>query len=467
MKNNKNGITLTKDLKYSSKVHWSFGLGSFLDQFYVSAFTVRVIFFYENEVFLSIVLIGIAFALYGFWNMINDPLLGWFSDQKTRFTQKMGRRFPWFLVGAIVMNFVYITIYLVPFSDQLFMFIWLLVTICLYEFCYSLWQVNWLALYPDKFRSHEERTKVGAVSTICAQIGSVTGILVPPLFISYGNVNSYIIAALAVSIVGFISVLFIIPGMREDSELIDRELKNIEEQKQEKESYWQILKVASKEKNFMSYIFFYLFYYTVNPLLLSSLPFWVIYIIGSTDPNTETILAGAFLGGAFIGVPIWLKVGRKIGNRKTYIYGSLFSILLFSPLLFVSDLIISIIILSLCGFAFSSMWTLLYPGFSEVIDELVVKTGKRREGAYSGIRTFVGRFAYVIQAVIFAFIHQITFFKPGAPTQAPLALLGIRIIMIAAPIICFIICFLLMAFINDLTPEKVKEHRKILKERNL
>jgi Na+/melibiose symporter-like transporter len=113
------------------------------------------------------------------------------------------------------------------------------------------------------------------------------------------------------------------------------------------------------------------------------------------------------------------------------------------------------------------MWTLLYPGFSEVIDELVVKTGKRKEGAYTGIRTFIGRLAYVIQAIVFAVVHQVTLFKPGAPTQAPLALWGIRIIMVLAPMICFLICFTLMAFFNDLTPEKVKEYKNILKDKNL
>jgi GPH family glycoside/pentoside/hexuronide:cation symporter len=458
---------LIGEIKYSSKTHWSFGLGSFLDQFYVSSFTVRVIFYYENELFLSIVLIGIAFAIYGFWNMINDPLLGWFSDRKTRLTNRWGRRFPWFVVGAITINIVYFFIYLVPTSDQFGMFIWLLITICIFEFCYSLWQVNWLALYPDKFRSQQERTKVGAISTIWAQVGTVFGILIPPLFIKYGNVNSYIIAAIVVGITGFVFTLFLIPGMREDKELIERELRVIEEQKKDKESYWKIIRTASKQKNFVSYIFFYMFYYTVPLLLLSSLPFWVLYIIGEKEPIFETLLAGSFLIGGVIGVPLWLKVGRKIGNRKSYMYGSLLTVLFFAPMLFITDLTMTIIILIFLGLGYGGIWTLLYPGFSDTIDEVVVKTGKRREGAYTGIRTFIGRLAFVIQAVVFAVVHQITFYEPGAPTQAPLALWGIRIIMAVIPMVCFFTCFLLMAFVNDLTPEKVKNNREVLKEKNL
>ena len=455
------------ETKYSSKVHLSYSLGSFFDTFYVASFTVRVIYYYENELFLSIVLIGIAFILYGFWNMINDPIIGWFSDKGTRFTKRWGRRFPWFLIGAIFINFVYILIYTVPFNDQLGMFIWLLVIICLFELFYSLWQVSWLSLYPDKFRSQKERTKLGALTTIFAQIGTVMGILIPPFFIIYGNVQSYIIAAIVVAIISLVIALLIIPGMREDEELIASELKSIEQQKKEKESYLEIVKFSIKQKNFVVYILWYLAYYMLPLLMLSSLSFWVIYIVKERNPMIETLLAGTFMIGALASVPLGLKLGRKFGNRKIFIYGSLLASLMFIPLLFVSDLTLTLITLFLIGFFYGCCWTLLYPGFSEVIDELVVKSGKRREGAYTGIRTFVGRLSFVLQAVIFATVHTVTNYAPGAETQTPLALWGIRIIMAVAPMIFLFFGFLIMAIYYDLTPEKVNQNKSLLKEKKL
>jgi Na+/melibiose symporter-like transporter len=171
--------------------------------------------------------------------------------------------------------------------------------------------------------------------------------------------------------------------------------------------------------------------------------------------------------GAFVSVPLWLKLGRKYGNRKMFIYGSLVSAIMFIPLTLVSELTITLITLFFIGFFYGSCWTLLYPGFSDVIDELVVKSGKRREGAYTGIRTFVGRMSFVLQAAIFAIVHTITGYQAGAETQTPLALWGIRIIMAVSPMVFLFIGFLLMAFFYDLTPEKVNEHKNILKERNL
>ena len=201
--------------------------------------------------------------------------------------------------------------------------------------------------------------------------------------------------------------------------------------------------------------------------MLASLPFWTIYIIKSKNPIIETLLAGSFLMGGFISVPLWLKLGRKFGNRKCFMYGSLFAAIAFIQLIFVSDLTSTIIILFIIGFCVGANWTLLYPGFSEVIDELVVGTGKRREGAYTGIRTFVGRLSFVIQAAIFAIVHTVTNYAPGAETQTPLALWGIRIIMAVAPMIFLFICFLIIAIFYDLTPEKVNTNKTLLKEKNL
>jgi len=460
-----------KQPKKSSLKHVSFAIAGLLDQFYISSFTVRVIFYYENELFLSIILIGIAFTIYGFWNMINDPLLGWLSDKKTRFTKRWGRRFPWFLVGAISTNVAYFFIYAIPVNDpetnQLVVFVWLIVILCLFELCFSLWQVNWLALYPDLLRSQKERTKVGALNTIFAQIGTILGIFITPLFIIYGDVSSYILAAFVVCIIGFVMVLLLIPGMREDEELIQRELRHIEELEKEKESYWQVLKATTKQKNFMAYVFMYLFYYTVPLLLMASLPFWTIYILRSDNPTMETLVAASFLIGAFVSVPIWLKIGRKYGNRKAYIYGSFLSMLAFIPLFFVTELILSMILLFIIGASYASIWTLLYPGFSDVIDEVVVKTNKRKEGAYTGVRTFFGRLAFVFQALAFVIVHQVTRYRPGAETQEPLALWGIRFIMIGIPIFCMLMCFIIIFFFYDLTPEKVKSNRDYLRNAGL
>jgi len=467
MKNQRNNNNIEIDeMNYSSKIHLSYGMGGFIVNFITVALIVRTIYFYENELYLSITLIGVAFFIFGAWNMINDPLLGFLCDRKTRLTERWGRRFPWFIIGAFIYSFTYLLIFIVPFRDQMGMFIWLLITLFLYELSYSLWQINWLSIYPDKFRSQKERTKVSSLGALAALLGIALGIILPPVFIEYGNIDSYILAAFILMIINLLFTFLVIPGMREDEELIAREIRIIEQQSQ-KESFWSVLKFAIKQKNFMAYNLFYIGSQVSIVLVLSSLPFWTIYIIGARDPNVEMMIAATYIIGSVLSIPIWFKLGRKYGNRKCFIIGAVPGIILSIPLLFVSDLAIILIIIFLTSIAGGAVNTLMYPCLSDAIDELVLKSGERNEGVYSGIRTFFGRSSIIIQAVVFAVVHQLTGYRAGAATQTPLALWGIRVIMVLIPMFFSIAGFLLMWLVYDLTPARVSENQSLLRDRGL
>ena len=145
--------------------------------------------------------------------------------------------------------------------------------------------------------------------------------------------------------------------------------------------------------------------------------------------------------------------------------GTLLTTICYIPLLIISGLILAIICAAILSFAISSMLTLLYPFFSDVIDDLVVKTGNRQEGVYSGIRTFFGRLSIIIGAIIIAIVHILTDFDPQVEVQSNLALWGIRIIMALFPMIFCFVAFLLLWRANDLTLKKVANIKIKLKER--
>ena len=370
---------MSEESKHSKFTYISYGIGGFVDNFFIAAFSVRIIDFYENELLLGIFWVGLAFLLYGVWNMVNDPLIGWFSDKKLKFTRRLGRRYPFFAIGALSFVWIYLFIFTVPFTDQIGMFIWLLIMICIFEFLYSMFLVSYMALIPEKFRSIEERTKIGAQNTAWGVIGIVLGVLIPPLIIVYGDISSYIIAALVVSIIGFVMALLSLHGVKEDEALIERQIRVLEEKKEE-ESFWRVLKESIREKNFLAYILISLGHAVMTVMMLSSLPFWNKYIIGSTDPELETVMVAGFLVASLISVPFWSYLGRKLGNKKAITYGTLISTILFIPFFFVSDLISTTILFALIGFGIGAFWVLMFPNFSDVVDNIVVKTGKRKEG---------------------------------------------------------------------------------------
>jgi GPH family glycoside/pentoside/hexuronide:cation symporter len=350
------------------------------------------------------------------------------------------------------------------------MFFWLLFSICIFEALFTLWHINYLSLFPDKFRSSTERTKVGVTNTVWGLIGIVLGVTIPPILITYGDVQSYIIAAVIVTIICFILALFSFHGMKEDKELIDRQLRILEEVK-EKISFWKTLNYAMKNKNFIAYAIAYMGHQVMAMMMLASLPYWNKYIIGSSDPEIETVLAAGFLIAVLISVPLWSYIGRKYGNKKAFMMGTLLSTFLFIPMFFISDLILSTIFIALIGIGIGAIWVLMYPCFSDVIDDIVIQTEKRQEGAYTGLRTFFGRFPIVFQAIAFAIVHPLTGYRAGAPpgptSQTLLAQFGIRLLMVGIPMVFYFLGFILIWKVYNLDKETVLKNTEFLKQKHL
>ncbi len=75
----------------SLKKRFLFGLSAFPDQLTYQAFTILVFTFYFAVVGIDIMLMMIAFIIWGIWNAINDPLLGALSE-RTKQKGKLGKR---------------------------------------------------------------------------------------------------------------------------------------------------------------------------------------------------------------------------------------------------------------------------------------------------------------------------------------------------------------------------------------
>jgi GPH family glycoside/pentoside/hexuronide:cation symporter len=464
---------------YSLGVHASYGLGGFLDNFIQAAFTTRLFYYYLVVLNLNFLFLGIAYAIFGVWNMINDIILGNLSDKKYKWTEKWGRRFPWFTFGILTYALSYWALFAAPFepgtTQQLGKFFWCLITLIAFEFLFSLWQINWLSIFPDKYRKARERTRIGAWTTIWGVFGIVLGVLIPPLIMSeYKNWFDYFLSGLVVGIVTLVAAIASIPGMREDRKLIDRQLKIIEkEEKKETEKFMNILKSSLKDKNFMAYVITYMGHQVMTVFLLGLLPFWNTSVIRSADPDTELVMGIFFLIAVLLGTPFWGFIGKKYGNKKAFMYGTFLTTWLFIPLWFVGEggLIFTAIILALIGFGIGAIWVLMYPCFSDVMDNIVVRSEERKEGIYTGIRTFFGRFSFVLQAIFFSVIMWATGFNPYAidPTAPQLgsAIIGLKILFSLIPMIFYFIGFLLMWRVYELDMACVEENKELLQKKLL
>jgi len=142
----------------------SYSFGQFFGQWLTNTFGMYVFFFYETEIGLNVGVAALAFIIYAIWNAVNDPLIGYIMERiHMPWEQKWGKRFPWILIGSIPWIFFFALIFMVPLNldpigDQWIIFSWLLITICVFDTFFTIWNINYISIYPDKFRGINERS---------------------------------------------------------------------------------------------------------------------------------------------------------------------------------------------------------------------------------------------------------------------------------------------------------------------
>jgi GPH family glycoside/pentoside/hexuronide:cation symporter len=201
--------------------------------------------------------------------------------------------------------------------------------------------------------------------------------------------------------------------------------------------------------------------------MIASIPYLVRYIFKMEAGAISLVMVG-FLVGSLISFPIWIVIGQKINdNRKTIIFAGAVMTLVTAPLIFITDYYLFVFAILIWGFGLGGFWILLDPVLGDVIDEQVIRTGKRSEGITYGVRAFFGRFSLVAQALTFAIVHTLTGFNENVENQSALALWGIQMHLALIPMIFILISTLTFWKLYDLNAEKVKINKEKLAQLGL
>ena len=445
----------------------SYCLSQGMAEFLPAGITGFALFFYESEIMLNPMLVIAAFLLYGLWNAVNDPLLGWYTDHTFKFTRKWGRRLPRVISGVIIESILFIFIFappnVNPVTQGWIIFAWALIFLCAHDTAYTLWNINSESLIVVKFPEEDERRRVSGIRAFYGVIGVFLAFLIPPLFIEEGVVQSYLIMAIVLAIIGFIGGVIMIPGHRENKELIDHYF-NSGAAYAERENFIKEFISSIKKKNFALLVMLSFVYAFVTESILISLIYFVIY---NLDASVEAVIYPVigYLIGATITIPIWTKLSNKMrNNKKLIVIGALFLGLATLTFLFINSVIWLLIAGIIIGVPTGLFFAIQDAVYADVVDEVVSIDGTRREASLFGIKSLVQRIALAIVPVIVVGIHILTGFDPATGTQSELALFGIRLHIALIPGILLMIGGLLFWKFYDLTPEKLKNVRAKIKE---
>ena len=446
----------------------SYGWGKALNEFFSMAFGATVFYFYEQELALDSLLVGIGFMIYAVWNSINDPLVGYLTNRPFKFTRKWGRRFPWMMIGGVPWIVCYFLIFIPPSTDPFGLFFWLILTTCLFDLFGSFWFVNFMSLFPDKFRGTKERRTASGIATPIGILGIALGAILPSQFYEYGDPATFILAAGVIVIGSLIMFGLSIPGTRDEPVYVEQYLQKYEENPQ-RQSFFKMLLKTLKHKNFVIFIITYLLYQFLTQSMIASIPYVNNLLLDQPAEMTTMIMAG-FLIGALISIFFWIFAAQKTNKNKVILviagyYMASITLVLF----FIDDYWTMVFGLIIWGTGLGGFWAIYPPTFAETIDESVLMLKSREEGIYNGIFQFFGRLSTAMQAISFALVHMLTNFVEGGElsVQPPEAILGIQIHFALIPSIAMFIGVTIFLLFYKLTPDKVADIKTQLIELGL
>lgn len=451
-----------------------FGLNGIPDQLPYQCFTFLVFTFYFAVVGLNMNQMWIGYSIWGIWNAINDPLLGALSDRRIH---KGGKRKFFIIIAIIPLCFIMIFLFTAPLSDNFLVFIYFLFIIMLFEGIYTLYQINVKALFPEMFPTEKERATTNLFVKGFTIIALIFAFIVPTVIISpmvplptstpeeiaqipFMYVTTGILLAIITAIASFVFITFGIEEkgpIREDFEKIP--------------PFFESIKMALKNKNFVKLVLANLAIWYVFSILPTIFPLYGVFVLGI---EKESLLIGLSLMFAFliagIIMPVHRKIGQKIGMRNSLILTCIIWICTLFPyvLLFDNEIIriFFIILTALQGFSLSGAIYYFDILIGDIIDEDELKTGVRKAGSYYGVSAFIHRFSTILNITSIAIVFAGTGWSEYVPVTGDplLTIIGLKTLVFIFPAFSLLVAIIFMKWYG-LHGEKLNEMRKKLEEK--
>ncbi|MFX0032225.1 MAG: MFS transporter [Candidatus Hodarchaeota archaeon] len=458
------GNSHTEGKKFSYKRAISYGIGQIADISSYQAFTFLTFTFYFAVVRIDILWISIGFIIWSIWNSFNDTIIGYLSDTTK---SKWGRRFPWIMLSLFPIALILIFLFTPPItwgiSSSVSNFIYFLFIIIIFELFFTMYDINFTALYPEIFITVEERTKGNNVRQLFAIIGLIAAFILPGIFISSytsPQPGEYPFYGMIVAII------IIIPGLL-FLKFSPKERSEFREEYKHAPNFFNTLKFCVKSKSFMRYIPAEIANWFVYGMLPVIVPLYGEFILGFPSIIISLLLGATFLSTAIFMTLLWKPLVQKLGPRKSWLISMSIWIATLTPLFFLNSSmpfleVIAFIVFFLIGIGLSGSLYIIDIIIADIIDEDEVKSGIRREGGFYGINIFFQRFATVFIFLIIGPVFLIAEYPYFTGSMTPQIEFGLRSLMFIYPAIALIIAIIAIYFypLDGERLKQVKEQRE-------
>ena len=407
------------------------------------------------------------------WDAVNDPIIGVLSD---RVKSKLGRRRPFLLYFAIPFGISFVMLWSAPnWDSQIGLLTYVTLSFMISDTLVTLVGVPYLALTPDLTQDYDERTSLTSFRTVFQLLSAMVVVVAAPMIVDAviqngGTQQQGFMAAGAVfGAIGALPLLLIGIFVREKYSSED----------QEEIPFRETIRIAWQNVPFRYAVGIYMFNWSAVDMVAITFPFFLLYWVAQGDLLAKITIFGVDLAleSAFFGtmmlscvlfVPLWMWLSERFNKIQAYI-GGMTAWILVELLIFTiqpGETNYLLLIASLAGIGVSAAYILPDSILPDVIEWDELRTGRRQEGIYYGIRTLIRKLTGAL--VIFVTLQILGWSGYQAPPEGAIlfqqpdtAVFMIRLMdsFIGAGILLGTI---ILAWSYPLTREKYQKIQKLL-----
>ncbi len=459
--------SLPEKLELNLKTKIAYGVGELGGAIPNNILVFYVLFFLTNVAGLNSTLAGGVLLVAKAWDAINDPLIGWLSD-RTR--SRLGRRYPWMLVGAIPLGLFFFLQWVVPpISNQWLLFSYYTVVAILFYASISSVLVPFSSLAAEITQSYDERTSLVTVKSTFWIGGSIFVLtLAQVIFARVKAPASYLILGACCGFLATLSVYLSVFGTYERYKIMQGRRRQVEEP--EKVPVLKQIKIALSNKPFLYVIGIYLCSWLGVQVTATILPYFVIDWMGLSKSHFSQMALTVQIS-SLLAMFFWGAIAQRFGKKAIYCMGIPLTICAQGGLFFIQpgQITLMYVLAVLAGIGLSTAYIVPWSMLPDVVDLDELNTGQRREGIFYG---FVVQFQKLGLAAALFLVGRILDWaglipavaSEAPPTQPNSVLWAIRLIIGPIPTLILIIG-LVLAYFYPITRSKHEEILLKLKEK--
>ena len=409
-------------MKTTNKQRWLYSIANMGNVIPYQAVGAVILYFYTDVKHLPASWAATVMTIYAFYNAINNPLLGYFSDRtKTRW----GRRIPYIMFGMLPNAIAFTLLFFAPFDGRenpWALTIYFSIGLILWEGLATAVATGYYSLLPEMFRTYDERTDVSARMNIVQTIGLLIGAALPTALAGWLGWGPM---ALIFAVIAAGCMYLGLPGMVE--QVIDEDEETL--------PLIPSLKATFVNPSFLAVVLAQTMRFFATNTLASGMVFYMKYSMNLDPGMTSIVLAIAFVSAGLAMYPWRMLIAKRYCARTTLMiaYGAMAVAVI--PFYFVKTLPGVIIGTVLVGIALAGLIFMGDVILTEVIDEDEVKTGKRRSGMYFGTNSLITTLSSALVAVVFGILLPAFGYDTALDVQPETVATGFRIFMTIPAII--------------------------------